>query len=116
LKFRILNRSALSNYLTPKEISIKDVRSPGGLSSAGIFHTGRKGFFGCERPNFLVQNTMSFSKFMVCLRGQGGRGLSQGADILRTREKGQFFAIFYGRSLWMDPNKFRRRIEKTVIK
>jgi len=31
-----------------------------------------KGFFRCRCPNFLVQKTSDFSKFLVCQHRQGG--------------------------------------------
>jgi len=60
------------------------------------------GFFICGRPHFLAQKILDFLKFMVCPHGQGGRGELSRADIFRTRGEGvNFFAILYGRLLWM---------------
>jgi len=50
--------------------------------------------------------TSDFSKFIVCLHGQGENGVWASADILRTRggrREGQFFAILCWRLLWTDP-------------
>jgi len=52
--------------------SIKDVRSPGGLSNADIFRQGS--FFRRGRLHFLVRKTSDFSKFMECPHDQGGEG------------------------------------------
>jgi len=46
------------------------------------------------RPHFLVQKTSDFSKFMVCLHGQGS--LSPYGHFIDKEGGGQFFAILCG--------------------
>jgi len=65
-----------------------------GLSSVD---NERGGYSDADAHTFLVQKTLDFSKFMVRLHGQGGRGLSfcrQGGG------RSRFCAdVFYGRPL-----------------
>jgi len=63
-------------------------------------HFADKGrFISCGRSHFLMQKTLDFLQFMVCLHGQGVRGLSQCGQ----GERGQFFAILCRRPLWTVP-------------
>jgi len=59
---------------------------------------GQGEFFRCGRPQFFVQKTKDFSKFMICPQGKGG--LSQCRHFVDKGEGGQFFAILCGRLLW----------------
>jgi len=46
------------------------------------------------RPHFLVQKLSGFSKYMVCLHGQGGRGLSQ-CENFSDKEEGSIFHVVF---------------------
>jgi len=48
----------------------------------------QEGFFRCERPDFLVQKTLGFSKFMV----------------YPHRQRDKFFVILCGRPFWTVSN------------
>jgi len=90
---REYTNSGTLHRLDDKEPSIKDVRiqTGGGLSSADIlvFRCGQGGLQ--MRTSALFGETSDFSKYRVCLHGQGGREC-------------QFFLILCGRPLWTAPN------------
>jgi len=71
-------------------LSIKDVSSQGerGWSSADIFQQERD--FRCGRPQFLVQKTSDFFKFMECLHWQRWGGWVS-ADICGQGREGSIF-------------------------
>jgi len=83
------------------------LRCQGGGSLSSV--DKEKGFFRYGRPQFLVQKTSDFSKFMVCPNGQGG--LSQcGQGRINFS---QFYAdVLYGRPL--TPN-FRELFAHDVL-
>jgi len=75
-------------------------------------------FFRCGRPHFLVQITSDFSKYMVCLHGQGG--LSQCGHFVDKRKGVNFLRfcadVFYGRPLNSDANNLYRSVSPTIYK
>jgi len=76
-----------------------------GLSSTDILRTKERGVFRCGRPNFLVQKTWDIFE----IYGVSARTREEGVEPVRIfcgqGGRGQFFAIFCGRLLWMTPIK-----------
>jgi len=76
----------------------------GGLSSANILRTRRRGwFFGYGRPHLLVQKNFGFIEIYGVPTRARGRRLSQFGHFADKGEWGQFFAILCGRLLWSAP-------------
>jgi len=76
------------------------------------------GFFRCGRHSIWRKKISDFSKFIVCLHGQGegGEGWAN-ADIFRTKKEG---AIFFGTVLrtapkieWLIVSKVEEKSRKT---
>jgi len=78
-----------------KGLSMKDVRSQGGVCLVFFEQGIEEKFFRCGRPHFLVQKTSDLLKFMVCPHGQVE------IELVRKKEGGVNFSricvgVFYG--------------------
>jgi len=69
----------------------------------GHFADKGEGFFRCGCPQFLTQKTPDFLKLMMCLHGQGGRGLSQ-CGHFSDKGEGSIFRDFVRTSFMAAPN------------
>jgi len=70
-----------------------------------FFRQGEGGSSDADVRTEEEQKTSDFSKFLVCLHGQEGRGLEPVRTFFgQGGMKCQFFAILCGRLLWTAPN------------
>jgi len=86
---------SLENNQSPQEAVHKGRPQSGGLpmSSADILQTRGWGPSDSDVCTFFPKITSDFSKFIVCLHGQG-RGDRSIADIFRTKGKESIFRDF----------------------
>jgi len=98
--FRISPNALASFQLTYTWPSIKDVRAQKGLSSADIMRTRR--VLQIRTSALFDAKNFQFFRNLWCDRTD--KEWLASADILRTRSRGQFFAILCRRLLWASPN------------
>jgi len=89
-----------------------------GLYSADILRTRGEGFcrwrfFRCGRPSFLAQKSLDFSKFMLCLHGQGEKGVEPGQTFC-VQGEGSIFRDFVRTSFMEGPLLFQCHSTSTI--